>query len=112
MRTFELWVVVKGSTPITVQQLPMIRISMSLQMDVKQFLEADTSVFTTGLAHALGIPASTIRVTVLLLSLSLLRCTVSAICFLYQILVVCYAGLLRHGCSAPSIPLTLPALQF
>ena len=63
MQTFELWVVVKGSTPVKVLQLPMVRISMALEMDVETFLNTDTTVFTTGLANALGIDASTIRVT-------------------------------------------------
>ena len=63
MQTFELWVVVKGPTPIKVQQLPMVRISMALEMDVETFLNTDTTVFTAGLANALGIDSSTIRVT-------------------------------------------------
>ena len=63
MAKFELWVVVKGPAPVVVRQLPMVRISMTLQMDVQTFLNTDTSVFTTGLASALGLDPSTIRVT-------------------------------------------------
>lgn len=63
MQTYELWLVVKGDMPIRVEQLPMVRISLALSMSTQEFLESDTSVFVTGLAFALGIDMSTIRVT-------------------------------------------------
>lgn len=63
METFELTIVVKGPQPLLVRQLPMVRISMALQMDVQTFLDTPTSTFTTGLANALQLDPTTIRVT-------------------------------------------------
>eukprot|EP00892_Ulva_mutabilis_P008257 jgi/Ulvmu1/5803/UM025_0058.1 len=62
MSTFELTIVVKGSQPILLRQLPMVRISMALEMDVETFLETPTATFTSGLAFALQLDPSTIRV--------------------------------------------------
>lgn len=63
MDSFELTVVVKGSQPILIRQLPMVRISMALEMDIETFLTTPTATFTTGLAFALQLDPSTIRVT-------------------------------------------------
>lgn len=40
MDTFQLSVVIKGSTPILIKQLPMIRLSMTIQMSEEDFLNA------------------------------------------------------------------------
>lgn len=63
MDTFELTVVVKGPHPIMAKQLPMVRISMAIQMDLQTFLDTPPATFTSGLAFALGLDPSTIRIT-------------------------------------------------
>lgn len=63
MDTFELTIVVKGSQPILIKQLPMVRISMALEMDVATFLDTPSETFTSGLAFALGLDPSSIRIT-------------------------------------------------
>lgn len=63
MDTQELEIVVKGSTPIVLKQLPQIRISMTLAMSIDDFLKSDPKQFSNGLAFALGIKPETVRVT-------------------------------------------------
>lgn len=59
----QLQVVVKGSTPIVLKQLPQVRISMTLAISIEDFLNSDPKQFSNGLAFALGINPETVRVT-------------------------------------------------
>ena len=59
----ELNLVVKGDGIVTIAQLPQIRVTMTLAVDLKTFLDTGTAAFSAGFAGALGIKPSTVRVT-------------------------------------------------
>ena len=63
MVNMELSLIVKGDGTVSIAQLPQVRVSMTLAVDIKLFLNTGTAAFSAGLANALGIKPSTVRVT-------------------------------------------------
>ena len=63
MVSMELNLIVKGDGIVAIAQLPQIRVSMTLAVDIQQLLNTGTAAFSAGLANALGIKPSTVRVT-------------------------------------------------